>query len=34
VTIPLLTEFKAKIPLLFDDIEPMAKQSEGMKRAR
>lgn len=34
VTIPLLAEFKEKIPLLFDDIEPMAKQSEGMKRAR
>lgn len=34
VMIPLLSEFKSKIPLLFDDIEPMAKQSEGMKRAR
>lgn len=34
VTIPLLSEFKSKIPLLFDDIEPLAKQSEGMKKAR
>jgi thymidylate synthase (FAD) len=34
VTIPLLREFQSKIPLLFDDIEPLAKQSEGMKRAR
>lgn len=34
VTISLLAEFKAKIPLLFDDIEPLQKQSEGMKRAR
>lgn len=34
VTIPLLEEFKAKIPLLFDDIEPMSKQSESMKRMR
>jgi thymidylate synthase ThyX len=34
VMIPLLQEFKEKIPLLFDDIEPLAKQSEGMRRAR
>jgi thymidylate synthase (FAD) len=34
VTIPLLAEFKAKIPLLYDDIEPNAKQSESMKKAR
>jgi thymidylate synthase (FAD) len=34
VTIPLLVEFKAKIPILFDDIEPMAKQSEGMRKGR
>lgn len=34
VAIPLLEEFKAKIPILFADIEPMAKQSEGIKRAR
>lgn len=34
VTIPLLEEFKAKIPILFDDIEPLAKQSEGMKKGR
>ncbi len=34
VTIPLLAEFKRCIPLLFDDIEPMAKQSEGMRLPR
>ena len=34
VTIPLLAEFKEKIPLLFDDMEPLAKQAEGMKKAR
>ena len=34
VTIPLLAEFQAKIPILFDDIEPNAKQSESMRRAR
>lgn len=34
VAIPLLAEFKEKIPILFDDIEPLAKQSEGMKRGR
>lgn len=34
VTIPLLAEFKAKIPILFDDIEPLAKQSDSMKRMR
>lgn len=34
VTIPLLEEFKLKIPLLFDDIEPLAKQSENLKKPR
>lgn len=34
VTIPLLAEFKAKIPILFDDIEPLAKQSESMRKGR
>lgn len=34
VTIPLLAEFQEKIPLLFDDIEPMEKQVEAMRRAR
>jgi thymidylate synthase (FAD) len=34
VTIPLLAEFKEKIPILFDDIEPLAKQSESMKKGR
>lgn len=34
VTISLLAEFKSLIPMLFDDIEPMAKQSEGMKKGR
>lgn len=34
VTIPLLEQFKDRIPILFDDIEPLAKQSESMKRGR
>lgn len=34
VTIPLLEKFKDKIPILFDDIEPMTKQSESMKKGR
>lgn len=34
VMIPLLAEFKSVVPLLFDDIEPMAKQAKGMKRVR
>jgi thymidylate synthase (FAD) len=34
VTIPLLAEFQAKIPILFDDIEPLSKQSEGTRRGR
>lgn len=34
VTIPLLKEFQEKIPILFADIVPMDRQSEGMKKAR
>jgi thymidylate synthase (FAD) len=34
VTISLLEEFKARIPILYEDIEPLAKQSEGTKKAR
>lgn len=34
VTIPLLAEFQAKIPLLFDDIEPLALQRENLKKPR
>ena len=34
VTIPLLKEFQEAFPLLFDDIVPMAKQSESMKKIR
>jgi thymidylate synthase (FAD) len=34
VTIPLLAQFKSLFPLLFDDIEPNAKQSESMRRIR
>lgn len=34
VTIPLLAEFKNRIPLLFDDIEPMARQIDNLKKAR
>jgi thymidylate synthase (FAD) len=34
VTIPLLEEFKRKIPILFEDIQPMDRQSEAIKKAR
>jgi thymidylate synthase (FAD) len=34
VTIPLLAEFQQCFPILFDDIVPNEKQSEGMKKAR
>jgi thymidylate synthase (FAD) len=34
VTIPLLAELKAKIPIIFDDIEPLTKQSVSMSRMR
>lgn len=34
VCIPLLDEFKKKIPLLFDDIEPLRSQAEGIARGR
>lgn len=34
VTIPLLAEFKEKVPLLFDDIEPMAKQVDNLGKPR
>lgn len=34
VMVPLLAQFKELIPILYDDIEPLAKQSEGMRRAR
>ncbi len=34
VTIPLLEEFKTKIPIFYEDIEPMAKQSENLKKGR
>jgi len=34
VTIPLLAEFQDRIPILFEDIEPEAKQSESIRRAR
>jgi len=34
VTIPLLDEFKAKIPLLYDDIEPLARQIDNMRKPR
>ncbi len=34
VTIPLLAEFKAKIPILFEDIEPMARQVDNIARGR
>ncbi len=34
VAIPLLQEFQAKIPVLYEDIEPEAKQSDNMKKMR
>lgn len=34
VTIPLLASFKAYIPILFEDIEPEAKQSDNLKKMR
>ncbi len=34
VTIPLLSEFKQRIPILFEDIEPMAKQSDAIRSGR
>jgi len=34
VTIPLLEEFKKRIPLLFDDIQPGARQIDNMKLPR
>ena len=34
VTIPLLAELKAKIPIIFDDIEPLTKQTVSMSRMR
>lgn len=34
VTIPLLEEFKKRIPLLFDDIQPLARQIDNMRLPR
>jgi thymidylate synthase (FAD) len=34
VTIPLLAQFKSTIPLLYDDIQPEARQADNMKLAR
>ena len=34
MTIPLLDEFKAKVPILFEDIMPNMKQSEAMRLVR
>ena len=34
VTIPLLAQFQARIPLLFDDIVPQAKQADNLAKAR
>jgi thymidylate synthase (FAD) len=34
VTIPLLAEFKNRIPLLYDDIEPEQRQIDNLKKAR
>ncbi len=34
VTLPLLAEFQEKIPILFDDIVPMDRQANAIKKAR
>lgn len=34
VMIPLLAEFKKRVPLLFDDIEPNQRQIDNMRKAR
>ncbi len=34
VTIPLLKEFQEKIPIFYEDIEPMAKQSDNLNKGR
>lgn len=34
VMIPLLKDFQERIPILFDDIDPLAKQSEAIRRGR
>jgi len=34
VSIPLLTEFQSRIPLLYDDIEPMASQADNLRKMR
>lgn len=31
VAIPLLAEFKSRVPLLFDDIEPLARQADNVR---
>ncbi len=34
VTIPLLAEFKVRIPILYDDIEPEVRQIDNLRKAR
>ena len=34
VMLPLLAEFKEKIPLLYDDIEPDARQIDNIKKGK
>jgi thymidylate synthase (FAD) len=34
VTIPLLQEFQEKIPIFYEDIEPMAKQADNIRKGR
>jgi thymidylate synthase (FAD) len=34
VTVPILKEFQAIVPILFDDIEPNARQVDNLKKAR
>lgn len=32
VSVPLLAEFKARVPILYDDIEPYGEQSENLRK--
>jgi hypothetical protein len=34
VTIPLLRDFQERIPIIFEDIEPEAKQADNLKKMR
>jgi len=34
VAIPLLKEFREKIPIFYEDIEPEAKQADNLRKGR